>query len=132
MSRFRWDFTELHAFGHEMRSADTRLRRGLSRDLNRVGRNAAQRARDHLTTQRVYTKHYPRAITHTANVLDVSVEIGPQLGRKQAFLGKILERGTATSPPKPHLVPAAEDVAPQFARALVDAARRAVIAGGGR
>jgi hypothetical protein len=36
----------------------------------------------------------------------LDAEIGPEVGRTQAFLGKILEFGTATSRPHPHLIPA--------------------------
>lgn len=51
-------------------------------------------------------------------------EIGPEVGRGQGSLGSILENGSPTSPPHPHMLPAGQAEAPRFERALEDLAVR--------
>jgi hypothetical protein len=62
---------------------------------------------------------YAETITHEVHV-DGSVvtgEIGPEK-RGQGNLGHILERGTATSPPHPHVQPAGDQELDNLAREL--------------
>ncbi len=42
-------------------------------------------------------------------------EIGPDKHKRQGALGNLLEYGSATSPPHPHLGPAGEEEEPKFA-----------------
>jgi len=65
--------------------------------------------------------HYAATITHDVEVgpSRVSAEVGPELGG-QGSLGHILEDGTATSPPHPHLQPALEAREDTFVSAVAD------------
>lgn len=59
-------------------------------------------------SRRGYLPHYPRAITYEvkASGTVVSSEIGPEDGKLQGGLGKIIENGSINSSPIPHLSPA--------------------------
>lgn len=94
--------------------------------LRRSGRTATRNAKAWVNTSGRYTKHYRRAITMTEHPQELAVEFGPEYGRKQAFLGKILELGTINNPPHPHLVPAGEEQAPIIEGAVARAVLRAL------
>jgi hypothetical protein len=80
----------------------------------------AQRA----VTGHPHLPHYPQAITYdTEQAGDtVTAEIGPDKTRRQGPLGNVLEYGSPTRPPIPHLGPALQNEQPRFEKALGDAA----------
>ena len=59
-------------------------------------------------SKREYLPHYPRAITYEVKASGsvVSVEIGPENGKLQGGLGRIIENGSVNNAPIPHLSPA--------------------------
>lgn len=82
----------------------------------------AQRA----VTGRPHLPHYPQAITYdTEQTGDtVTAEIGPDKTRRQGPLGNILEYGSPSRAPIPHLGPALQNEQPRFEKALEDAAAK--------
>lgn len=53
-----------------------------------------------------------------ATRMQVSTEIGPDKDKRQGALGNVIEYGSPSRPPVPHLGPAAEAEEPRFARAV--------------
>jgi hypothetical protein len=97
---------------------------------NNIKRDAAATIR--AASSRGYLPHYPRSISYdvTRTVDTVTGEVGPDAGKLQGGLGRILELGTVNSAPIPHLFPALDAEAPRFERALGDLA--VDLLGGGR
>lgn len=73
-----------------------------------------------------HAKHYAKSITFDIKDQGLTAEIGPQIGRSQAFLGKILEFGTATSGAHPHMIPALEAEKPRLEQGLMLAIDKAL------
>lgn len=73
-----------------------------------------------------HVRRYPYAITYETrrHVNDITAEIGPEVGKGQGSLGGILENGSPTSAPHPHMLPAGEAEAPRFEQAMQDLAAR--------
>lgn len=71
---------------------------------------------------------YPRAITYDTHETLTSAwaEIGPDKDKRQGALGNLLEFGSPTSAPHPHMAPAAAAEEPKFAKAIEDAAAKAL------
>lgn len=68
-----------------------------------------------------HARHYPRSIHYTmlGSKDAITAEIGPEdMGGRQGPLGPLLEDGTPTSAPHPHLKPALQDVKEDFERGL--------------
>lgn len=87
------------------------------------------RARIIAQSTKGFLKQYPRSITHTVTDSSGSVvkaEVGPDKNRAQGALGNILEYGTSTRPPYPHLQPALDAEAEGFEKNLGDAAEEAM------
>ncbi|MBQ1064476.1 hypothetical protein [Micromonospora sp. C41] len=94
-----------------------------------VGRGAYNVKKDAQTRAKRIGRHvrrYPYAITYETRrrMADISADIGPEVGKGQGSLGSILENGSPTSPPHPHMLPAGQAEAPRFERALEDLAVR--------
>lgn len=70
---------------------------------------------------------YPRAISYDTHESATKswAEIGPDKNKRQGALGNILEFGSPTSAPHPHMAPAAEAELPAFERFLEAAAAKA-------
>lgn len=75
------------------------------------------------------TRAYPHSITYDVNIRGASIEaeIGPDKGLPQGPLGNILEYGTATTAPQPHLQPAFDHEVPRFEEAAADVAAISVL-----
>ena len=73
-----------------------------------------------------HVRRYPASIGYDLHqgLRGPTAEIGPEVGRGQGSLGDILERGSLTSAPHPHMLPAGEAEAPRFERAMNDLAAR--------
>jgi hypothetical protein len=70
---------------------------------------------------------YPRAISYDTHesATKAWAEVGPDKNKRQGALGNLLEFGSPTSPPHPHMAPAAEAELPKFERFLTEAAAKA-------
>lgn len=128
-----FDTSELTELGNQIKAARARMQPEINSALRLSGEQVAARARRNLRTRGRYTKHYPRSITSTfvANsptgmAARPYVEIGPEVGRNQGALGSILEHGSATSPPFPHLIPAAREQEPILQGVLARIALRSI------
>lgn len=120
------DTSELDDWALHLVKHNSIVREQTTAILRRSGRTAVRNAKAWVNTSGRYTKHYRRAITMTEIPGELAVEYGPEYGRKQAFLGKILELGTINNPPHPHLVPAGEEQAPVIEGAVARAVLRAL------
>ncbi|WP_346536948.1 hypothetical protein [Micromonospora sp. DPT] len=71
-----------------------------------------------------HVRRYPYSIGYDLHqgLRGPVAEIGPEVGRGQGSLGGVLENGSPTSPPHPHMLPAGQAEAPRFAKALEDLA----------
>lgn len=85
--------------------------------------DARRRASGH-----AHSPAYPFSITYDTEFTrtGASAEIGPDKNRRQGALGNILEYGTTKNAPIPHMRPAAEAEEPRFAKAIEDAAVKAI------
>lgn len=72
--------------------------------------------------------HYPRAIGYDADRQGAITEaiVGPDTDKPQGSLGHIVELGSVNSAPHPHMMPAADDEEPKFAKAMEDLAVRLI------
>lgn len=75
-----------------------------------------------------HAPHYPGAITFDVGSTPAGphADIGPDKQRRQGPLGNVLEFGSPTSAPHPHMRPAAEAELPRFAKAMQDLAVQAL------
>lgn len=92
--------------------------------LHRAANNIKQDAQDH-APQSPVIRHYKDTITYdvTVEASAIVAEIGPDRERNgQAKLANILELGTSTLPPRPHLHPALDREAPKFEQYLAELA----------
>lgn len=73
-----------------------------------------------------HVRAYPSSIGYDLyqGLRGPTAEIGPEVGRGQGSLGDILESGSPTSAPHPHMLPAGEAEAPRFEKAMNDLAAR--------
>ena len=73
-----------------------------------------------------HVRRYPASIGYDLwqGLRGPVAEIGPEVGRGQGALGDILENGSLTSAPHPHMLPAGRAEAPRFEKALEDLAVR--------
>lgn len=121
-----FDTSELDDWALHLVKTNSVVREQTTAILRQSGRKAVRNSKAWVNTSGRYTKHYRRAITMTEMPGGLAVEYGPEYGRKQAFLGKILELGTINNPPHPHLVPAGEEQAPIIEGAVARAVLRAL------
>lgn len=120
------DTSELDQWADDIRASQAQLKDETNAILRRAGKGAVRDSKAWVNTAGRYTKHYRRAITLTEIPRELAVEYGPERGRKQAFLGKILEFGTDTNPPHPHLIPAGEAAMPVIEGAVARAVLRSL------
>lgn len=73
-----------------------------------------------------HVRRYPSSIGYDLyqGLRGPTAEIGPEVGKGQGSLGDILENGSPTSAPHPHMLPAGEAEAPRFESAMNDLAAR--------
>jgi hypothetical protein len=88
----------------------------VKKDAQRIIRGASHRG---------YLPHYPYSITYDVTSGEVIAgEIGPDSGRLQGGLGRLLENGSQNNAPIPHLAPALDLEAPKFEKAAGDLAEK--------
>lgn len=126
MAAATFDMTEMDELRQSLLGAPGRMEPEVQSALRLSGRRVQRRSRQLLTTRGRYTRHYRRSITSTHLPHERAVEIGPEVGRKQGALGSVLEHGSATSPPYPHLIPAAREQEQVLEGALVRIASRSL------
>lgn len=127
----RFDMSELKDLMSDMIISDERVRDGVRASVKRGAWNVKREAQRDIIGQvgLRHAKHYPYSITFDILPGGMAAEIGPTIGRKQAFLGKILEYGTATSGAHPHMIPAVESEREKLAQGVVTAALQALASG---
>jgi hypothetical protein len=121
-----FDTTEVRRLAEALATAGPATITAITPVVKRGAVNVQRDARQWVGTRGRATRHYRRAISFDLDPFGLAAEIGPQEGRTQKFLGRILEFGTVTSPPHPHLIPAVEAEGPRFADAVVKAATKAL------
>lgn len=126
-----FDMSDVRRFAGVLLTSDRRVRPAVAKAVKKAAMNVKRDAQDNIRgqTRGQYTKHYPKAITFEMQAGGLQAEVGPEVGRKQAFLGKILEFGTATSPAYPHLYPAADAEIPGLEQGIMQAVDDAMLEG---
>ena len=123
-----FDMSEVNALAEELVQSDAKVReegkRVVKRGAMKVKRNSRSSIR--ASVGRRHPKWYASSIDFDLDDSGLAAEIGPKLGKKQAFLGKILEYGSATSPPHPHMNPAADEEEPRMQDAVARMVKRAL------
>lgn len=126
-----FDMSEVRKMASDLLGTDEQVRSKVKASVKRGAMNVKRDAQKDIIGQvgQSHAKHYASSITFDVINDGMTAEIGPTVGRTQAFLGKILEYGTATSPPHPHMVPAVEAEQGKLADAVLAAALEAIAGG---
>lgn len=122
------DVSQVREFAAQLNEALAAAPDEVARVVYRGAFNIQKDARDRAKLIGPHVRRYPSAITfETArHGAETAAEIGPETDRGQGALGGILENGSPTSPPHPHMLPAGQAEAPRFEKALEDLAVRLV------
>lgn len=124
----RTDVGEVKAFAIELNAALSAAPDEVAKVVARGAFNVQKDARERAKRIGRHVRRYPGTITFdmARHGAETAAEIGPDTDRGQGALGGILENGSPTSPPHPHMLPAGEAEAPRFEKALEDLAVRLV------
>jgi len=130
------DMAQVKALAAELGGVGARVRPAVKAVITKGALNIKNAARDSILAQsrHIYVKQYPYSISYDVSVgagAVVSAEIGPDVTKPQGYLGNILEFGTGTKPPYPHLVPAWEAEIDSTEMWIGKAGEDAVFGGGG-
>ena len=101
------------ALAADLGGVGARIRPTMKATITKGALNIKNAARDAILadTRHIFVKQYPYSISYDVSVgagATVTAEIGPDVTKAQGYLGNILEFGTPSKPPYPHLVPAWE------------------------
>ncbi|MEU4367550.1 hypothetical protein [Micromonospora chersina] len=120
------DFSEVQQFAVQLNEALAAAPDEVAKVVYRGAFTIQEDARARAKRIGPHVRRYPGTITfETArHGAETAAEIGPETSRGQGALGDILENGSPTSPPHPHMLPAGEAERPRFERALEDLAVR--------
>lgn len=104
---------------------------GAQSDVAAIVKRGAQNIKDDArrrAPQGGHARRYPSSITYDTyqSLTGPAADVGPDKGKPQGPLGNILEFGSPTSGPHPHMRPAAEAELPKFGKQLEDLAVRAL------
>lgn len=123
-----FDMSEVNALAEELVQSNAKVREEGKRIVKRGAMNVKRTARSAIvgSVGRRHPKWYASSIDFDLDENGLAAEIGPKLGKKQAFLGKVLEYGSATSPPHPHMNPAADEEEPRMQDAVAQMVKRAL------
>ncbi|MEU3112666.1 hypothetical protein ABZ652_01130 [Micromonospora chalcea] len=118
MSVEHYGFRELAADLHSAATnAPDEAEKVVKKGALNVKRDAANRVKGlgHLP-------HYHRAIGYDTTRRGPVTEavVGPDTNKRQGSLGHLVELGSPTSAPHPHMLPAADAEEPRFAKAMED------------
>lgn len=122
------DFSQLREFAQELIASEGPVREGGRKAIKRGAMNVKRVSRSTIrgAVGVAHAKHYAKSIDFDLENDGLTARIGPRLGGNQAFLGKILEHGTATSPSHPHLFPAADEEQLKIENGVMLAVKRAL------
>jgi hypothetical protein len=113
------DSTDVKLLGVHLSKVFDTLTVPLGKAVQESGKRLQQDARTRARAIGGHAKGYPNKITTTFTPgRSPSVEVGPILGG-QGSLGGILEFGSPTSGPHPHLHPAFDEEIPRFDEAVI-------------
>jgi hypothetical protein len=119
---FKVDATEVKLLGNNLLSVYELLTAPLGKAVQDSGKRLQADARSRARAIGGHSRGYPNKITSTFTPgRSPSVEVGPILGG-MGSLGGILEFGSPTSGPHPHLHPAFDEEVPKFDEAVVQVA----------
>ena len=123
-----FDMSEVNELAQELVKSEAKVRDEGKRIVKRGAMNVKRTARQMILASAGsrHPKWYPSSIDFDLDDDGLVAEVGPRLGKKQAFLGKILEYGTATNPPHPHMNPAADEEEPRMQDAVANMVKRAL------
>lgn len=95
---------------------------------NKIKNDARRTIRRQLSGGKSHLRRYPYSIGYDVyqGLRGPAAEIGPDRTRNrlQADFGHLIEYGSPTSAPMPHMIPAGEREAPRFEKAMTDLAAR--------
>lgn len=123
MGDIKIDASELTALAVSIQRIDPEIVAKLNDVVQESGKRLQQDARSRARAIGGHARGYSNKITTTFKpaARKPSVEVGPILGG-MGSLGGILEFGSPTSAPHPHLHPAFDEEVPRFDRAIADLA----------
>ncbi|MEU8371447.1 hypothetical protein [Micromonospora tulbaghiae] len=124
MSVEHYGFRELAADLHSAAAnAADEAEKVVKKGALNVKRDAAKRV-----TGLSHLPHYPRAIGYDVTRKGPVTEalVGPDTNKRQGSLGHLIELGSPTSAPRPHMLPAGDAEEPRFAKAMEDLAVRLI------
>jgi hypothetical protein len=129
------DMAAVKALADELGGASARVRPAVKAVITKGALNIKNAARDSILSQsrHIFIKQYPYSISYDVSVgaaATVTAEIGPDVTKAQGYLGNILEFGTPSKPPYPHLVPAWEAEIDNTETWLAQAGEAAIFGGG--
>lgn len=110
--------------GRDMHTASERVvedgKKIVGKGCLNIKRQAQQTIREQ--SPHGYLPHYPRSISYdvTARAANITGEVGPDAGKLQGGLARLLEFGSIHNAPIPHLIPAIDDEEPKFARYVAE------------
>lgn len=110
--------------GDDMRLASENViedgKKVVGKGCSQIKKQAQRTIRGH--SPRGYLPHYPRAISYdvTARAASIIGVVGPDVGRPQGGLARIIEFGSVNNAPIPHLIPALDDEEPKFAHHVAE------------
>lgn len=122
----RVDASELDQLAAELVALGPEVQQKIKAVVVRGALNIQRDARD-LAPQSDRLRGYPHSITFDLDDDGLAADIGPDKDRAQGPLGNILEYGTSTVAPKPHLGPALDNEVPQFEEWVAKVASEGVL-----
>lgn len=120
MSVEHYGFRELAAdLASAAANAPGEAEKVVKRGALNVKRDAVKRV-----TGLAHLPHYPRSIGYDVDRQGAVTEaiVGPDTDKRQGSLGHLVELGSPTSAPHPHMYPAADAEEPRFTKAMEDLA----------
>jgi hypothetical protein len=96
----------------------------IKKDAQRIIRGA---------THKGYLPHYPRSIGYdvVAHAADITGTVGPDAGKLQGGLARLLEFGSVNNAPIPHLIPSLDAEEPRFAQYVAELGEKLILGGRG-
>lgn len=130
-SPVRVDMTEVIKLAEELKAIRQRLKPEMRRATAASAKRVMNKSRSNIRAQTSgkTTGWYPATITWemaVSNASHVHAVIGAERNTRKPLLGLHLEFGTAHSPPKPHVTPAAMAEVDPYTEAMADAGEKSV------
>jgi hypothetical protein len=134
--RVELDMSQVKALADDLGGVGARLRPVMKATISKGALNVKNAAKQAIIDQSrgIFVKQYPYSITYDLTVsagATVTAEIGPDKDLPQGALGNLLEYGTPSKPPFPHLNPALDGEEENTVNWLAKAAEDSIFGGGG-